>query len=104
MKDKKNHPGYPGMTYKQAKTLATSAPMKQRNPAQFNSAGQHTGYFGPQAEASRKQSKQLKNTQKTLSRAIKQADVDITGAQKAKIFDQIDPKNNGPQRSKKLGY
>ena len=39
------------MSYKQAKTIATAGPVKQRNPAQFNSAGQHTGYFGPQAEA-----------------------------------------------------
>ena len=30
--------------------------------------------------------------------------VDRFGVPKAKIFDQIDPKNNGPQRSNKLGY
>lgn len=45
-----------------------------------------------------------KGTTNALNQVMKAADVDITGAQKAKIFDQIDPKNNQPQRSKKLGY
>ena len=30
--------------------------------------------------------------------------VDRFGVPKTKIFDQIDPKNNGPQRSNKLSY
>ena len=45
-----------------------------------------------------------KGTTNALNQVMKQGDLDITGAQKAKIFDQIDPKNNQPQRSKKLGY
>ena len=30
--------------------------------------------------------------------------LDSSGVPKTKIFDQIDPKNNQSQRSKKLGY
>ena len=30
--------------------------------------------------------------------------LDSSGVPKAKIFDQLDPKNNQSQRSKKLGY
>ena len=44
-----------------------------------------------------------KGTTNALNRVMKQADVDITGAEKAKIFEQIDPKNNHPQRRKNLG-
>jgi len=49
-------------------------------------------------------SKLRKGTTNALNRVMKQPEVDITGAEKAMIFDQIDPKNNGSQRSKKLGY
>ena len=45
-----------------------------------------------------------KGTTNALNQVMNTADVDITGAQKAKIFDQLDPKNNQSQRSKKLGY
>ena len=45
-----------------------------------------------------------KGTTNALNGVMKAADLDITGAQKTKIFDQIDPKNNQSQRSKKLGY
>ena len=93
-------PGYPGMNYKQAKSLATSGPMQQRAPAQFTN-GKHNGYFGPQAEAQRRQAKQMNKMQKGLKQTV--GNLDITGAQKAKIFDTIEPKKNGPQRGK-LGY
>ena len=90
------------LNYKQAKTLATSGPMQQRSPANFNSAGQHTGHYGPQAEAQRAQAKQMSKMQVGLKKTVN--NLDITGAEKAKIFDQINPKDNSPQRSKKLGY
>tara|TARA_Y100000361_G_C11040108_1_gene279441 strand:- start:40 stop:372 length:333 start_codon:yes stop_codon:yes gene_type:complete len=95
-------PGGPkNLSYKQAKGLATSGRMQARLPGQFTNGQRNSGPFSPQAEAKRKQDKTMGNMRKGLNKTVDA--LDITGAQKAKIFDQIDPKNNGPQRGK-LGY
>ena len=74
-------------------------------PSAVNS---HTRQMAANADMAAKQKSDMsqlrKGTTNALNRVMKQADVDITGAQKARIFDQIDPKNNQSQRSKKLGY
>tara|TARA_B100001559_G_C15899623_1_gene349090 strand:- start:35 stop:355 length:321 start_codon:yes stop_codon:yes gene_type:complete len=106
MKDKKNKRSWGGagnLSYKQAKSMATSAPMRQRNPAGFNGQEPITGPFSKAAEANRAQDKQMRQMQKGVKKAVSSMDLDITGAQKAKIFDQIQPNNNQPQRGK-LGY
>ena len=88
--------------YKQAKAMQTSAPMQRRNPAAFDSLGNHTGMYSPQAEQQRAQAKNLRRMHKGLKATVNE--LDITGAQKSRIFDQIQPKQNGPQRTNKLGY
>lgn len=93
-KDKKSWGSDGSTSYRQAKSMATSAPMRQRNPAGFNGQEPVTGPFSKAAEGHRAQAKQMKQIV---------GELDITGAQKAKIFDQIQPNNNQPQRGK-LGY
>lgn len=102
-KDKKSWGSDGSTSYRQAKSMATSAPMRRRNPAGFNGQEPITGPFSKAAEANRAQDKQMRQMQKGVKKAISSMDLDITGAQKAKIFDQIQPNNNQPQRGK-LGY
>ena len=99
MKNKQNGSG---LNYRQQKKLATSAPMQRRAPANFDSRGNHTGMYSPQAEQQRAQAKNLRRMHKGLKATVNE--LDITGAQKSRIFDQIQPKQNGPQRTNKLGY
>ena len=107
--EKKNNWGLSGnMSYKDAKSLAHAGPLKQRTPAQFTNGQRNSGPYSPQAEAARKQAQTNKQTTRKMSKmqdGLKQTvdNLDITGAQKAKIFDTIEPKKNGPQRGK-LGY
>ena len=79
--------------------------IQSTKPSAVNS---HTKQMAANADMAAKQQKDMsqirKGTTNALNRVMKQGDLDITGAQKAKIFDQIDPQNNQPQRSKKLGY
>ena len=101
MKQDKSHYPQGGMN----KALATSAARQQRSPANFSQQGRPlSGPYSAQAAQAKQMNQMQKGTKKAINQVIKQGDLDITGAQKAKIFDQIDPKNNGPQRSKKLGY
>ena len=101
MKQDKSHYPKGGMN----KALATSFARQQRSPANFSQTGQPlSGPYSAQAAQAKQMNKIQTGTKKAINKVINQGDLDITGAQKAKIFDQIDPKNNGAQRSKKLGY
>ena len=100
MKQDKSHYPKGGMN----KALATSAARQQRSPANFSQTGQPlSGPYSAQAAQAKQMNKMQTGTKKAINKVINQGDLDITGAQKAKIFDTIDPKNNGPQRGK-LGY
>jgi len=71
--------------------------LQARMPAQFQNGRPISGPYSPQGQLRSDIGKAVKQT-------INQGNIDISGTEKAKIFDVIDPKNNGPQRSNKLGY
>jgi hypothetical protein len=97
-------------TQKIAKKFGTTVSPGQQiirgtKPSAVNS---HTRQQATNADMAQRQQNDMsqikKGTTNALNRVMKAADVDISGAEKAKIFDQLDPKNNQSQRSKKLGY
>ena len=68
----------------------------------------HTKQQAANADMAYKQQQDMsqmrKGTKNAINQVIKEGGVKVSGDQRAKIFDELDPKNNSAQRSKKLGY
>ena len=68
----------------------------------------HTKQMAANADAAYRQQKDMaqmrKGTKNAISQVIKEGGVKVSRDQRARIFDELDPKNNSPQRSNKLGY